>query len=81
MMLAPLVVLFVIIVIIYYLVVRGLFFKLILLVAGSICIYIVLASQAEMQAPAFIVGGVVFSWASALPLGLVVLVLLTSRSE
>jgi hypothetical protein len=79
MALPGLIVLFVVIVALYYLVVKGLLFKLILLVAGCICIGVVLSGMPEMRAVAFTIGSTTVSYAAALPLGLALLVLLTSK--
>jgi hypothetical protein len=79
MALPGLIVLFVVIVALYYLVVKGLLFKLILLVAGCICIGVVLSGMPEMRVVAFTIGNTTVSYAAALPLGLALLVLLTSK--
>jgi hypothetical protein len=76
-----LIALFAIIVVAYYGIVRGWLFKGIFLVAGSIAIWIVLADQKQFQGEAFRIGTTGFSWAAAIPIALVVLVMLTTRER
>jgi hypothetical protein len=74
-----LVVLFLVIVALYYAVIKGWLWKGILLVGGSICIWLVLSTQAAFQATAFTIGTTSISVAAAIPIGLVCLVLLTTK--
>lgn len=74
-----LLVLLAIIVGLYWLVVKGLLFRLILLIGGCFCIWVVLSTQPSMQAEAFKLGGMSFSLAAVLPLGLAICVLLTTK--
>lgn len=78
--LPALVALFVVIIVAYYGVIRGWLFKGLLLVGGSFSMYIVLLGYPSMAAEAFRIGVMIVSYAAAIPLGLVVLVLMTSRS-
>lgn len=74
-----LIVLGVVIAILYWLVVKGYLFKGLLLVAGSLCIWIVLSAQPAFQGIVFHFGGTSFTWASTCPMILVVLCLLTTK--
>jgi hypothetical protein len=65
----------------YYFLVKGLLFKGILLVGGSVAIWMVLSGYKEFQGEAFRLGGAVFAWSSALPIALVILVLLTTKAK
>ncbi len=78
----PLIILLVVIVVAWHLVVRGILWRLILLVGGPIAIWIVLGLYVpESRAVALTIGSTTVSWAAALPIALVILVLLTDHHK
>lgn len=81
----PLIVLIILLILIiaaYKLLVQGILWRAILLVAGPIAIWMVLSIRVpESNATALTLGSTTISWAALLPMALVFLVLLTTRSE